>query len=182
METRDAARHGEAGFSIIEGLIAAALLLIITVGVLPLFSRSMLNNVRGNDSSRQSNCAVDELERTSALPFNSGAMIVDPAGTSTVTTSVIGVKHLPSGDIISTKWEPAASVPAADQIALRTRTLQQFSFDDFRDDQSFDDPLPGDAEARLVHIKVVDLRFDDAISNPLLANAPRYQLRMLSAY
>ena len=72
----------EAGFSVIEGLIAALLLLIVTLGILPLFSRAMNNNVKGNDSTRQSNAAIDAFESAVALPFNSGATDGRPATTT----------------------------------------------------------------------------------------------------
>ena len=41
-----AERRPEAGFSLIEVLIASMLLLFIVIGVLPLFSRSMINNLQ----------------------------------------------------------------------------------------------------------------------------------------
>ncbi|MEZ5313277.1 MAG: hypothetical protein R2862_06270 [Thermoanaerobaculia bacterium] len=88
-------RTSEAGFSLIEGLVAAALLLIVTVGILPLFSRAMQNNAKGNDSTRQSNGAVDELERSISMPFNSGPMDIVNGATQNVETRVIALKNPP---------------------------------------------------------------------------------------
>jgi len=45
----------DAGFSIIEALIAAAILLIIALGLLPLFTRSISDNVSGNDATQATN-------------------------------------------------------------------------------------------------------------------------------
>jgi type II secretory pathway pseudopilin PulG len=183
METRIDGREGEAGFSIIEGLIAAALLLIITVGVLPLFSRSMLNNVKGNDSTRQSNGAIDEFERSMSQPFLGGAMQVPDGATEAVEQTVIGLKHLPDNEsTVSPTWEPVADVPAADVMLRRTRTLQQYSFDDYASDQVFTTPLPGESESRLVHIKVLDLVFEEPL-DPLNINwRTHYTVRAIQAY
>lgn len=181
MENRMRDRSGEAGFSIIESLIAAALLLIVVVGVLPLFTRSMLNNVRGNDSTRQSNGAIDTFERGKGSDFNSGYMTVPDGATEAVETTVMGIRHLPSGDAASTTWEPAAAIPAADVFARRVRTLRQYSFDDFQVDDSFDDPLPGDAEDRLVYYKVVEVRIEDPVNDPLNLR-PRFTVRSVRSY
>lgn len=173
----------EAGFSILEGLIAALLLLVVTLGILPLFSRAMNNNVKGNDSTRQSNGAIDAFETAVALPFNSGAMTV-AAGTSVAVTETLALKKVatPTGGIdqaISTRWELPADLGSDDvPVMNRVRTLQQYSFDDFADNQTFDNPLDADTEPRLVHFKVVDVSLQDATS----ASAQQYQVRIIQAY
>ena len=170
-------RTSEAGFSLIEGLVAAALLLIVTVGILPLFSRAMQNNAKGNDSTRQANGAVDELERSISMPFNSGPMDIVNGATQNVETRVIALKNPP--ETISPRWELPADLGANDvPVTTRQRTLRQFSFDDFTDNQNFDSPLSGDVEDRLVQFKVVDLVIDDP-SRPL---ARPYRLRLVQAF
>ena len=177
-------RSSEAGFSVIEGLIAALLLLIVTLGILPLFTRSIKNNLKGNDSTRQSNAAIDAFESAVALPFNSGDMTVVPATTETVVIETLALKKIASPGIggdatLSMRWEPAASVVYPDIPVLnRQRTLRQYSFDDFADNQSFDAPLDGAAEARLVHLKVVDLELRDGSGTSNQA----YRLRTIQAY
>lgn len=173
----------EAGFSIIEGLIAALLLLVVTLGILPLFSRAMNNNVKGNDATRQSNGAIDTFETAVALPFNSGAMTI-AAGTSVVVTETLALKKVasPTGgadQAISTRWELPADLGSDDvPVMNRVRTLRQYSFDDFADDQIFDNPLDFDAEPRLVHFKVIDVSLQDATG----AEARPYQVRVIQAY
>ncbi|MEO8275937.1 MAG: hypothetical protein ABI639_06925 [Thermoanaerobaculia bacterium] len=176
---------GEAGFSIIEGLIAALLLLVVTLGILPLFSRSMNNNVKGNDSTRQANGASDAFETSLALPFNAGDMsLPNDASTSLVTTDTIALKKVatPTGgadQTVSNRWEPLAGLPSTDQpIMNRQRTLQQYSFDDFRDNQSFDNPRPGTTDPRLIHFKVIDVVLQDATGG---ANQ-LYSLREVQAF
>ena len=178
------ATSGEAGFSIIEGLIAALLLLIVTLGILPLFSRAMNNNVKGNDSTRQASGATDAFETSVALPFNSGAMTVPGGATSLVTTESIALKKIasPTGgadQAISTRWEPLGSLGSDDHPVMnRQLTLQQYSYDDYADDQEFDTPLNGDTQPRLVHFKVVEVDLLDATGGA----ARPYRLRMVQAY
>lgn len=179
MEKTAEARRREAGFSIVEGLIAAALLLIVTVGILPLFSRAMFNNVKGNDSTRQANGATDDFERSAALPFNSGGMDVPDGATQAVETRVIALKKVSgtegSGEAVSSRWELPADLGTFDvPMATRQRTLRQFSFDDYNDDQVFDLPLDGNVEERLVHLKVVDLT--------VTGQGIPYQVRMVQAF
>ena len=174
----------EAGFSIVEGLIAALLLLIVTLGILPLFSRAMSNNVKGNDSTRQSNGAIDAFETSAALPFNSGDMNMPIGSTSVVVTDTLALKRVASptggGDqTISARWELPAALGSDDvPVMNRQRTLQQFAFSDLADNQTFDDPLDGATEPRLVHFKVIDLTLQDATG---AASRP-YQLRVVQAY
>ncbi len=52
----------EAGFSLIEGLVAAALLLVIAVSVLPLFTRALESNISGGRSSQLATFVNADLE------------------------------------------------------------------------------------------------------------------------
>jgi len=174
----------EAGFSIIEGLIAALLLLIVTLGILPLFSRAMNNNVKGNDSTRQSNGAIEALETSVGLPFNSGDMNIPIGSTSVVVDDTLALKKIasPTGGLdqaISSRWELPADLGTDDvRVMNRQQTLQQFAYSDFADDQTFNNALDGVTESRLVHFKVIDLTLQDATG----AGSRPYQLRVVQAY
>jgi hypothetical protein len=176
--------RAEAGFSVIEGLIAALLLLVVTLGILPLFSRAMNNNVKGNDSTRQANSAVDSFETAVSLPFNSGAKMVPPAATSLVVTETLALKRVASAtggedQAMSNRWELPADLAVGDiPVMNRQSTLQQFSLDDYIDNQNFDTPLEGDVESRLVHLKTIDLVLQDASGT----GGQPYRLRVIQAY
>lgn len=79
MEVKDPARRGagEAGFSMIEALIAAAVLLILAVGMIPLFARAMINNALGNDYTQATAHGLTGLEKPNKLPMTN----TDLAGT-----------------------------------------------------------------------------------------------------
>lgn len=52
----------EAGFSLVEGLMAAGLLLVVAVSVLPLFMRALESNTRGGRSSQLSTLGIAAIE------------------------------------------------------------------------------------------------------------------------
>lgn len=180
----DSDRPRQAGFSILEGLIAAFLLLIITLGILPLFNRAMRNNVQGNDASRQANAAVETFETTGKVPFNSAILAVPAGETSLVLDEVLALQKVssPTGgvdQVMANRWIPTASLGAHDEPRLsRQRTVQYFSLDDLADNQIFDSPLDGSVEPRLVHFKVVDVVVQDLTGT---GRRP-YSLRNLQAF
>lgn len=148
-------RAGDAGFSLIETLIAAAVLLLILIGILPLFERSRMNLMQGNDATKTSNAVVDLSERLQAENFNSFTTNI-PAG---ATESVLTDNWLLNGD----QW--STTVPAGDQAQfIRTVTIQQFSVADATDDDTdaFETALDGSAPPTSVHVK----RFQVDITNP----------------
>jgi len=60
----------EAGFSLLEALLAAALVLLITLGILPLFTHSIVQNVSGKASTVSANYARSSTEELNALPLD----------------------------------------------------------------------------------------------------------------
>ncbi|MEO8198559.1 MAG: hypothetical protein ABI689_17740 [Thermoanaerobaculia bacterium] len=178
------ARTTEAGFSIIEGLIASLLLLVVTLGILPLFSRAMNNNVKGNDSTRQANGAIDTFETAGKVPFNSASTTVVGGGTSLVVNESLALKRVASptggGDqAISQKWELTSGLGSDDEPVMnRQTTLRFYSLSDYDDNEVFDTPLDGDTEPRLIHFKVFDISLQDATGT----ESQPYQLRLIQAY
>ena len=79
-EHRPAVRRGDAGFSIIEALIAAAILLIIALGLLPLFSRAINDNASGNDATQATNASRTQIEELMQLPMDNQRLAVTGGG------------------------------------------------------------------------------------------------------
>jgi hypothetical protein len=71
MELNRTRSTAEAGFSMIEALIAAAVLLIIAVGMIPLFARAMINNTLGNDYTQATAHGLTGLEKPAKIPLQS---------------------------------------------------------------------------------------------------------------
>lgn len=67
----------QAGFSLVEGLVAMAILLIVVLGMIPLFTQSMVNNVAGRHMTMASNFAADFFENRIQKPFNNEELTMD---------------------------------------------------------------------------------------------------------
>lgn len=155
-------RPSEAGFSLIEGLIATALLLLVLVGILPLFSNAMLNNLRGNDASQVANGTVDGFERLSSLPFDNFFINVTGAGPAGVVRSDVWARE---GDL----WVPdIAQSPVAndEEQFTRTATIRQYHINDLREDGTLDTPLDGGATDAQIKVIDMDLTGERALGGP----------------
>ena len=75
-------RHAARGFSLVEVLVAMALMAVLMVGVLPLFTKSMTNNVEGSQITEVTNHARVRLEEMSIAPYDGESMTV-PLGAMT---------------------------------------------------------------------------------------------------
>ena len=68
--------RGQAGFSLIEGIIAAGLLLVVAVAVLPIFVRALDSNLSGGRRSQLSTFASGELEELNQQSVDQAAWSV----------------------------------------------------------------------------------------------------------
>jgi Tfp pilus assembly protein PilV len=129
--------RSEAGFSVIECLIAALILLVVVLGVLPLISQSMLNNAQGSSSSEQANGAVDGLEELISLPFTAPEMTVPAGATSLVANSYRLIDDA--------RWQDGVYSGTQTPQFTRTATVEMFAVDDIDNDgdYTFDTPLDG---------------------------------------
>jgi len=164
-----AERRPDAGFSLIEVLIASMLLLFIVIGVLPLFSRSMMNNIQGNDASNAANAAVEGFESLFSVPFNNDLITVPVGQTLVERQQFFTLK--------GNQW--LAAVPSGDQAQYeRVLRLRQYSFADVAEDGDFDTPLDGGAEPGNIQFKAFELE----ITNDRMVGAPPYRVRALQSF
>jgi len=134
------ATRGEAGFSIVEGLVAALILLIVVLGVLPLISQSMLYNLQGLDATTEANAADDGLDTLLPLDVNAPELLLPVASTSLVATDLF--------NRYKNEWTDDTTVQDLGNIEfLRTVTLERFDVADLQTegDNTFDTPLEGSA-------------------------------------
>lgn len=176
--SRAASQRGraQAGFSLIETLIAAAILLLILIGILPLFERSRMNLIQGYDASRVSNATIENSERLLSLPFNSFLTnVVDDAGGAALMTQRTDFWLL-EGDT----W--ADTVPASDRAQFtRTTTIQQYSVGDATDDDLFIFETPRDSttQANQIHMKRI---LTDVVNPRLDGPAATYRIVAVHTY
>lgn len=169
MEMKLEMKPGQRGFSVVEVLIAAAIFLIIAVGVLPLFVQSMRNNVAGRDATDISHVGKSRVEELLQVPYNS---LEIPAGS---TESVIEDYWSRT----TKSWQTGAP-PVADAVWLRTTRVRQFGLSDLTGDGIADAPLDGGTPTGQVHFKEIVVEIRSANAN-VLSSGKSLTLRMLRA-
>ena len=83
-------RSGQGGFSLIEGLVAMAVLLIVVIGLIPLFTSSMVSNAAGRHLTQASNIASDGFETFLQMPLNNELLTVPAGAMGVVTIQLFG--------------------------------------------------------------------------------------------
>lgn len=171
--------HGEQGFSLIEVLIASGILLVVALGVLPIFAQAIVNNRAGADYTQATNIAKSELERLYALPFSSPELQVTGEATERIAYYSQHQK----------KWLAGAAPTADPPLWTRTTTIRQYGLGgvvDIDKDGAFDPPLPEGTAAAFVHVKEIEIRVESGRggSTPmgLLSGGKRITLRTYKAY
>jgi prepilin-type N-terminal cleavage/methylation domain-containing protein len=168
----------ERGFSLIEVLVASALFLVVLLGVIPLFTRSMVNNVQGRDSSTMAAFSRERAEQLLQFPFNNPDVTV-PAGSaddSLVTQEDWddATKRFTTDDIDEPRW-------------LRRTEVQDFNYRDLLDNGRLDDPLLPGTNPRSIHLKEIVIDIGSARSQrggdtaPFVRARP-YSVRVLKSF
>ncbi|HXO21702.1 MAG TPA: prepilin-type N-terminal cleavage/methylation domain-containing protein [Thermoanaerobaculia bacterium] len=176
------------GFSLIESIIALAILMIIAIGILPLFSSAILNNTRGSDSTQASNFAKSTAERLIAERLDVPTDLTIPGGSTLVQTdewyspgafTTAGETSL--GDEV---WNPgpppAASTFATINYWTRHTRITQYSLKDITNNNALVTPLDGsDLNAKLVQIEV---EVDSSKQGGILGGGQRFTVRTIRGF
>ena len=140
--------HKHSGMSLVEVLVAALIMVVVALGILPLFTRSIRQNREGANFTDLTNVARSALEEYLQMDFRAPKLTV-PAGTDELV-----VQHY--WDSAARQWLPLPadlnSLPGTARFE-RTIQVQQFASGDLILDGTLDDPLAGDAPADLVQLK-----------------------------
>jgi Tfp pilus assembly protein PilV len=128
-----------AGFSMVEALIAAAILLIIAIGMIPLFTRSMVNNALGSDYTQATTFGKTSLERLGKGPVKSVDLTLS-AGTNLQRVDYIEKSATKGTPVTDLDWKYTVTDPNK-LVWTRTTRVRQFRFD------AVDDGVLSDAEA-----------------------------------
>jgi Tfp pilus assembly protein PilV len=154
-----------AGFTLIEALIAAAVLGVIAISVLPLFLRAMVNNKQGSDSTVVTTFSKTNLESLDAIPFDGTAVTVPPGSTSLVVVDWYAQPSAATVGGTNGKWfvtctgttaSCASTLPPTGQglvLWKRTTTVQQYNINDL----TFSNPEDGSTSADFVHLKRIQV-------------------------
>jgi hypothetical protein len=171
----------EAGFSLIETLIAALLFLVVVVGMLPLFLSSITNNNAGNDYLHGSNFARSDLEQILKLPLNDPSLTIAGGTTSLTTDDYFAQNPLLTG---VGQWQTTATA-AAPQLVLwkRSATVRQYSIDALADGVlTTDEALDGGVDPIFVHLKEMRVQLTAQRQTASLGPARQLTFRVLKAF
>jgi hypothetical protein len=109
----------EAGFSLIEGLIGAGILLIVMIGLIPLFTRAITDNTAGSDYTREAQYAKSRIEDFAKTPLGVGPYVIAPGTTQTVIDEYL--------DPTTQTWQPIVGSPPAKAEWRRTSTVTGYA-------------------------------------------------------
>ena len=160
------------GFSLIEVLIAMGIVVIAIVGLLPLFMRSVVENIEGRESTMVGNHGRSQLETFSELTFNNWELEIN-AGTERTaqdfyTTGAVDrrgdeswVTAVPAGEI--SPWTRNTTVRQMgingvvdndlDGVIDQIRGLEDDNYDG-----EFDNPLPAGTTPGAIHLKQLEVQ------------------------
>lgn len=138
-------QRSTSGFSLIEVMVASAILLVIALGLVPLYMRSIRSNVEGFDYTQVANSARSRADEFFQLPFNSPAVEV-PAGQEELEVQDF-YSHAEHRWMEQAEWDLVEGEDVA--LFTRTTTVRQFSIGDLKT------PLVGGEAPEAVHLKEI---------------------------
>jgi Tfp pilus assembly protein PilV len=160
-------RKTQSGFSFLEVVIASLLLLVIAVGVLPLFTQAASSNEAGREYMLVSNFAKSRAEQFAQLPFNDANLTIT-SGTQLVLNEYYSAK--------SRSWVSGATVASGDQAMwTRTTTVRQFGITDLTT------PLPAGADPTTIHVKEVTVDVQGVRLGIIFGSGKKTTVRMFKS-
>lgn len=171
---RDRASHG---FSVVEVLIASTIFLLIALGVMPLFTQSIKNNLSGREATEVSNHSRSKIEELLQAPFAGPDMTVPTTGNFGETKEYWSdaEKKWKPGDPPGGTWE------AEKPVWLRTTRIRQYAISDLKDNNVLDNPLPGSAANGQVHLKEIEIEVESLREDGPVGGGKSLKVRMLRA-
>ena len=154
-----------AGSSLIEALIAVAILGFIAVSILPMFLQAMVNNQQGSDSTTVTTFGKTDIETYDSLPFDATAVTIPVGATSQVavdwyvqqSSAVVGGTN--GSWVVTCTGTIAACASAVPPVTKgtvlwkRTVTVQQYNVNDL----TFANPEDGGTSPDFVHLKRIQV-------------------------
>jgi prepilin-type N-terminal cleavage/methylation domain-containing protein len=151
-----AASRPQAGFSIIEVLIAAVVMGFIALALIPLFTMAMSSNLQAQDHTNVANHARDRFETLWRFSFNHDDLEI-LAGEERV--------HEEHYSKQEKRWLPGATPASGDEaVFARTTRIRQFGINDLVN------PLAAGADPARIHLKELTVEVAHARPGPMGLN------------
>jgi len=144
----------EAGMTLLEVMIASLIFLAISLGVVPMFTQSMVSNTSGNDSTKAANFARARAEELKQLPFNHPDLTVENGSEKSVE------EYYTADDGL---WHPYPIPADAHPEWSRLTIVRQYNVDALEDDRvEIVEALPANSDASFVHLKEIQVAVQQA--------------------
>jgi len=166
---RSGRRHD--GFSLIEVLIAMGIVVIAVVGLLPLFMRSVVENIEGKESTIVGNHGRSAIETYNELTFNNWELEIDAGTERTVQEFYTNgdpdyrgdeswVTTVPAGEL--SPWERTITIRQLGINRVIDNDLdgiidQIVGLEDDDYDGVFDNALPAGTTPGAIHLKQLEV-------------------------
>lgn len=178
------------GFSMLEVLIAGAILLIISLGLIPLFVRAIRDNETGSDYLQVTSGNKSRLEESTQLPINHTTLAL-PAGATegqVVESYALGDRRR-IGDTAE-GWWPGAPNDKGQLLWTRTTRVHAFSVNALdREGGDFtltpDERETGSADTSDLanqNLKEVEVVLESEKDSSLFGGSRRTTFRLLKAF
>ena len=178
------------GFSLLEVLISSLLLVLVSLGVLPLLFRSVANNQRGAESTSVGAFAASELDMYLQIPFDEGPLVVPD------TVQVLeSAQHLPlpssDGQVYleapNTAWVDGTATSLEGIRWSKATRVRQYGLSDLEPAaadgiSALDNPLMGSTSPDFVHLKEIEVEIVGGREAGALGAGQHHTIRVLKAY
>jgi Tfp pilus assembly protein PilV len=166
-------RRREQGLTLIEVMFAALLFLAVALGVVPMFTQSMISNTSGNDSTKAANFARARAEELTQIPFNHEDLTVELGSDKTLQ------EYYTSSDA---QWHvypiPVGTIPEW----TRTTIVRQYNVDALDDDDvQIAEALPAGSDPSFIHLKEIQVTVEQG-GSIFTSSAKAITVRKLRAH
>lgn len=160
--------RGQSGFSLIEVLVGFLVLLLVLIGLLPMFTRAVIQNVQGRESTYAANFGGAQIENHTQLSFNNFELDITAGN---VESDILfwskgyqdklgdeGWVAAPGADLAT--WQRTTEVrqfaiTAANDTDLDGVLDEIIGLEDIDYDGYFDNALPAGTSPNSVHLKEI---------------------------
>lgn len=183
---RPTRRRTEAGVSLIEVLIGFALLMVIALSLLPLFSRAASLNRHGRESTMVAGFGRALQEECAQLPFTTPRLTLT-AGSERLDDQLWVPLPVAAGDPDDPadqalgEWVDTAALAGRRPQWNRELRVRQFSLRDL-DDGRLDEPLDASTDPAFVHLKEVRVEVGGVREGGPLGRSRSLVIHRLRAY
>ncbi|MFQ5349256.1 MAG: prepilin-type N-terminal cleavage/methylation domain-containing protein [Thermoanaerobaculia bacterium] len=159
------------GYSLVEVLLGLTILLVALVGLMPLFTKSIQQNLEGKQSTEATGHGRTQLEELLQLDFNNWLVNVEAGNERALHLYWTESDPAKRGDEYWTQSDPSPTVASWEMDSV----VRQFGIQDVRDDDldgilevivgledddldgMWDNPLPAGSLPPFVHLKSLDV-------------------------